>query len=50
MDSENISVFAGMAGLSDQMNLRVSVLYVALSLWVMVPFILAVAVFNRKQL
>ena len=50
VDSENISVFAGMAGLSDQMNLRVSVLYVALSLWVMVPFILAVAVFNRKQL
>ena len=50
VDSENISVFAGMAGVSDQMNLRVSVLYVALSLWVMVPFILAVAVFNRKQL
>lgn len=50
VDSENISVFAGMAGLSDQMNLRVSVLYTALSLWVIVPFILAVTVFNRKQL
>lgn len=50
VDSENISLFAGMAGLSDQMNLRVSVLYSALSLWVIVPFVLAVMVFNRKQL
>ena len=50
VDSENISLYAGMAGLSDQMNLHVSVLYTALSLWVVVPFILAVVVFNRKQL
>ncbi|HZJ96857.1 MAG: ABC transporter permease [Alcaligenaceae bacterium] len=48
--SENISLFAGMAGLSDQMNLQLSVLYSALALWVVVPFILAVMVFNRKQL
>lgn len=50
VDSENISLYAGMAGLSDQMSLQVSVLYTALSLWVAVPFVLAVVVFNRKQL
>ncbi|MDO5667839.1 MAG: ABC transporter permease [Alcaligenaceae bacterium] len=50
VDSENTSLFAGMAGLSEQMNLRVSILYSALTLWVIVPFIMAVMVFNRKQL
>lgn len=50
VDSENISLYAGMAGLSDQINLRPSVLYGALSLWVILPFMLAVMVFNRKQL
>ncbi|NLA51028.1 MAG: ABC transporter permease [Alcaligenaceae bacterium] len=48
--SENISLFAGMAGLSDQMNLQVSILYSALTLWVIVPFVVAVMMFNRKQL
>ena len=48
--SENISLFAGMAGLSDQMNLQASVLYAALALWVFIPFVIAVIVFNRKQL
>lgn len=50
VNSENISLFAGMAGLSDQMSLQASVLYGALCLWVAVPFALAVIVFNRKQL
>ena len=48
--SENISLFAGMAGLSDQMNLQASVLYAALALWIFIPFVVAVIVFNRKQL
>lgn len=48
--SENISLFAGMAGLSDQMNLQASVLYAALALWVFIPFVIAVIVFDRKQL
>ncbi|NLA89967.1 MAG: ABC transporter permease [Alcaligenaceae bacterium] len=50
VDSENISLYAGMAGLSDQINLHASILYGALALWVIVPFILAVLIFNRKQL
>lgn len=50
VDSENTSVFAGMAGLSEQMNLQVHVLYGALCLWVILPFVIAVMIFNRKQL
>ena len=50
VSSENTSLFAGMAGLSNQMNLSASALYGALALWVVIPFVLAVMVFNRKQL
>ena len=47
---ENISLYAGMAGLSDQASLPLAALIAALLLWIAVPFLLATAAFRRKQL
>ncbi len=47
---ENISMFAGMAGLSGQASLSMPVLILAQVLWIAVPFSLAAAFFKRRQL
>lgn len=47
---ENIAMFAGMAGLSDQASLSTGVLLLAQILWIAVPFGLAALVFNRRSL
>ncbi len=47
---ENIAMFAGMAGLSDQATLSTSVLLLAQLLWIAVPFGLAALAFNRRAL
>ena len=47
---ENIAMFAGMAGLSDQATLSTGVLLLAQVLWIIVPLGLAALVFNRRAL
>jgi len=47
---ENIAMFAGMAGLSDQATLSTGVLLLAQVLWIAVPLGLAALVFNRRSL
>ncbi|MGE4451217.1 ABC transporter permease [Castellaniella sp.] len=47
---ENIAMFAGMAGLSDQASLSTGVLLLAQVLWIAVPLGLAALVFNRRSL
>lgn len=47
---ENVAMFAGMAGLSEQARLPASVLMGVLLLWIAVPFGLASLVFKRKAL
>lgn len=47
---ENISMYAGMAGLSGQAGLSIPVLVLAQLLWIVVPFCLAAAFFKRRQL
>ncbi|HUH59958.1 MAG TPA: ABC transporter permease [Candidimonas sp.] len=47
---ENISMYAGMAGLSGQASLSMPVLILAQILWIAVPFSLAAAFFKRRQL
>ncbi|CAM3670840.1 Nitrous oxide reductase maturation transmembrane protein NosY OS=Castellaniella defragrans (strain DSM / CCUG 39792 / 65Phen) OX=1437824 GN=BN940_13261 PE=4 SV=1 [Castellaniella denitrificans] len=47
---ENIAMFAGMAGLSDQTSLSTGVLLLAQILWIAVPLGLAALVFNRRSL
>lgn len=47
---ENVSVFAGMAGLSEQARLPLPVLLAVQLLWAVVPFFLAVMAFRRRQI
>ncbi|MNR24346.1 hypothetical protein D3C85_1414200 [compost metagenome] len=47
---ENISMYAGMAGVSDQASLPVPLLVAAQLLWIAIPFLLAAVFFRRKQL
>ena len=47
---ENIALFAGMAGLSDQASLPASVLLMAQLLWIALPFGLAALAFKRRAL
>lgn len=47
---ENVAMFAGMTGLSEQARLPASVLMSVLLLWIAVPFGLASLVFKRKAL
>ncbi|MDY0309575.1 MAG: ABC transporter permease [Castellaniella sp.] len=47
---ENIAMFAGMAGLSDQATLSTGILVLAQILWIVVPLGLAAVVFNRRAL
>ena len=46
----NVSLFAGMAGLADQLNIATSVLAAALVAWTVVPLSLAAMVFARREL
>ena len=46
----NVSMFAGMAGLSGQSHLGQPVLLAALALWVVLPLGLATGLFARRQL
>ena len=47
---ENVAMFAGVAGLADQVKLPFAALLLAQLLWIGVPFMLASAVFQRKSL
>lgn len=47
---ENTAMYAGMAGLSEQISLTVPVLLAAQVLWVFVPLVLAVWIFGRRQI
>ena len=47
---ENISMYSGMAGVSDQAQLPLPLLVAAQLLWIAVPFGLAAVCFRRKQL
>ena len=47
---ENIAMYAGMAGLSEQISLTVPVLLAAQVLWVFVPLVLAAWIFGRRQI
>ena len=47
---ENTAMYAGMAGLSEQISLTVPVLLVAQVLWVFVPLVLAAWIFGRRQI
>lgn len=47
---ENISMYAGMAGVSDQAHMPVPLLVAAQLLWIAVPLLLAALCFRRKQL
>jgi len=47
---ENVAMFAGVAGLAEQVELPFAVLLLAQLAWVALPFTLAVAVFQRKSL
>ncbi|CAP44693.1 ABC transporter permease [Bordetella petrii] len=47
---ENISMYAGMAGVGSQASLGFATLAVAQLLWIAIPFLLAAACFQRKSL
>ena len=47
---ENVSMFAGMAGLSEQARIPLPMLFGVQLLWIIVPFALAVLAFRRKAL
>lgn len=47
---ENVSMFSGMAGLSEQIKLPLAALVGVQLLWIAVPFALAAAVFRRRAL
>ena len=47
---ENVSMFAGMAGLSEQARIPLPILFGVQLLWIIVPFALAVLAFRRKAL
>ena len=47
---ENISLYAGMAGVSDQASLPLPALVAALLLWIAAPFLLAIASFRNRPL
>jgi Cu-processing system permease protein len=44
----NVSVFSGMAGLSEQARLGAPALTTALAAWVLIPLLAAIALFTRK--
>ncbi|WP_119419705.1 ABC transporter permease [Desertibaculum subflavum] len=48
--SDNVSMFAGMAGLADNLSLGRNVLLLALGTWVAVPLGLAAVAFSRREL
>lgn len=47
---ENTAMYAGMAGLSEQISLTMPVLLAAQLLWVVVPLILAAWIFGKRQI
>ncbi len=47
---ENVSMFAGMAGLSEQARIPLPALLAVQMLWAIVPFFLAVLAFRRRQI
>lgn len=47
---ENVSMFAGMAGLSEQATLPLPVLVGAQLAWIAVPFVFAAAAFSRRNI
>ncbi len=47
---ENISMYAGMAGLSEQIDMSRHVLMVVQLLWIVIPFALATFFFRKKQI
>lgn len=47
---ENVAMFAGVAGLADQVRLPFALLLAAQLLWIAVPFSLAAVAFHRKSL
>ncbi|WP_028352873.1 ABC transporter permease [Bordetella petrii] len=47
---ENISMYAGMAGVSGQASLGTATLAIAQLLWIAIPFLLAAIAFQRKSL
>jgi nitrous-oxide reductase, nosY component len=47
---ENTAMYAGMAGVSEQISLTVPVLLAAQVLWVFVPLVLAAWIFGRRQI
>lgn len=47
---ENVAMFAGMAGLSDQASISMPILFAVQLLWIIVPFTLAALVFRRRAL
>lgn len=47
---ENVAMFAGVAGLADQVRLPFALLLLVQLLWIAVPFTAATAVFQRKAL
>ena len=47
---ENTAMYAGMAGLSEQISLSMPVLLTAQVLWVIIPLILAAWIFGKRQI
>lgn len=47
---EHTAMYAGLAGLSEQLHLSHGVLIVAQLLWIVLPFLWAVWLFNRRQI
>ena len=47
---ENVSMFAGMAGLSEQARIPLPVLFGVQALWILLPFSLAALAFQRRSL
>ena len=47
---ENTAMYAGMAGLSDQISLTMPVLLTAQVLWVIIPLVLAAWIFGKRQI
>lgn len=48
--TESVSVYSGMAGLGDPSGLAPATLLAALAAWILVPLLLAVAVFQRRSI
>lgn len=47
---ENTAMYAGMAGLSSQLSISSTVLLVMQFVWIIVPFVLAVMIFRKRQI